>query len=71
MISFLAQALRGALGGVGLGAGVPAQPAEHDPLERSVGVAVPSPVEPVALGAPGGRGQRGDPAEHGERGLGT
>ena len=56
---------------VGAGAGVPAQPAEHDAVEGGVGLAVAAAVEPVPVGLAGGGGDRGDAAEHGERGLGA
>jgi len=48
----LGQAFLGASLGVGAGARVPAQSAEHDPVESGVGLAVAA-VEPVAAGLAG------------------
>jgi hypothetical protein len=43
-----------AFGGVGLGFGVVAEPAEHDGVQRAVGLPVPAAVEPVPVGFAGG-----------------
>src|SRR6266545_7546006 len=55
---------------VGAGAGVPAQAADDDPVERFVGLPVAAPVEAVAVGLAGGGGDRRGAAEHGERCFG-
>src|SRR5690606_27123077 len=47
------QAVLGASFGVGAGAGVPAQAAQHDAVEGGVGVAVAAAVEAVPVGAAG------------------
>src|SRR5690606_19375637 len=51
----LGLALLGASFHVGAGAGVPAQAAEHDPVEGGVGLAVAASVQAVP-GGPAGRG---------------
>jgi hypothetical protein len=58
-----------AFGGVGLGFGVVAEPAEHDGVQRAVGLPVPAAVEPVPLGFAGGSRQWRHPAQHRERGF--
>ena len=51
----VALALDGAPGHIPLGGLVVAQPHQHDPVQRSVGLAVPTPVEAVPDGLAGGR----------------
>jgi hypothetical protein len=67
---FLGQAFGGASFGVGAGAGVPAQAAQHHAVESGVGLTVAAAVEAVPGGLAGRGGNRGGAAEHGERGLG-
>ena len=55
MISLLGPALGGAAGGVVAGELVPAQPHQHDPVQRGVGLPVAAPVEPVPDGLARGR----------------
>src|SRR6266511_2034460 len=50
-----------------LGRRVVAQPHHHDPVQRSVGLAVTAAVEAVAGGLARGRLDRGDTAQHRER----
>jgi len=52
---FLRLALSGSLGHVGTGAFIPCEAVEDHGEERTVGLAVPAPVEAVALVAAGGR----------------
>jgi hypothetical protein len=56
---FLGQAVFGASFHVGAGAEIPAQAAEHDAVERFVGLTVAAAVEAVAVGLAGGGGDRG------------
>src|SRR5690606_14532949 len=67
----LGQAVFGASFHVGAGAGVPAQAADGDPVERFVGLSVAAAVEAVPAGLAGRGGDRGGTAEHGERRLRT
>ena len=67
---FLGHAFFGASLHVVAGAGVPAQAAEYDAVERGVGLPVAAAVEPVPGCLAGAGGDRGDAAEHGERGFG-
>src|SRR6266568_2299874 len=52
-----------------LGLLVVAQPHQHDPVQRGVGLAVTAAVEPVAGGLAGGRLDRGGAAQHREAGV--
>ncbi len=70
MISFFGASFGGASLLVGVGAGVPAQAAEGDAVERGVGLAVAAAVEAVSVGASGAGGQGRDAAERGEGGFG-
>src|SRR5690606_8523200 len=67
----LGHAVFGASFHVGAGAGVPAQAADGDPVERFVGLSVAAAVEAVPVGLAGRGGDRGGAAEHGERRLGS
>lgn len=67
----LGEALFGASSHVCLGSGVPAEPAERDAVGGGVGLSVAAAVESVSVGLSGGRGDRGDAAEHRERGFGV
>ena len=62
-------ALRGAPGGVGLGALVAAEADHGDAPEGVVGLAVAASVQPVAHGAPRGGFDGGGAAERGEGSL--
>ena len=63
------QPLLGAPLGVGLGGEVVAQPAQHDPVQRTVGGAVAAAVEPVAINAAAAGRQGCDSAQVREGGL--
>src|SRR5690606_2753378 len=67
----LGQAVFGASFHVGAGAGVPAQAADDDPVERFVGLSVAAAVEAVPVGLAGRGGDRRGTAEHRERRLRT
>jgi hypothetical protein len=65
---FAGLALGESLGHVGLGGWMPAESADDDGVERTVGLAVTAAVEPVSLLAARRRVDRGRPAERRERG---
>src|SRR6266511_2313552 len=65
----LGLALGGAPGEVVAGGLVPAQPHDHDPVERGVGLAVAAAVEPIPAGLAGGGLDGGAAAQRGERGF--
>src|SRR5215217_665771 len=62
-------ALGGAPGGVVAGRLVPAQPHDHDAVQRGVGLAVAAPVQAMAAGLARGGLHRRAAAQRGERGL--
>src|SRR5215211_8429499 len=63
----LGLALADTAGHVVLGPGVVAQPRHHDPVQRRVGLAIPTAVEPIAAGLARGGLDRRSPAQHRER----
>src|SRR5829696_1481345 len=63
----LGLALADPAGEVVLGRLVVAQPGHHDSVERCVGLAVPTPIQPMPLGLARGGLDRGGPAQHRER----
>jgi hypothetical protein len=65
----LGEAIGGAAGHVAASALVGAETADDDHVQGAVGAAVAAAVESMALGLPGGGGQRRGPAEHGEARL--
>jgi hypothetical protein len=54
---------------VGAGGGVGAAAGQRDRVQGPVELAVAAPVEAMAIGQPGGGGDRGGAGEGGERGL--
>jgi hypothetical protein len=68
---FVGLALGGAPGGVVAGGLMPAQPYDHDAVQRGVGLAVAAAVEAVPAGLAGGGLHRRGAAQRGERGLGV
>src|SRR3954449_6296198 len=65
----LGMALADALGHVCLSARLGPQPADGDDVQRAVGGAVATPVQPMTSGFPRGGGHGTDPAQRREAGL--